>query len=121
MKLFNACTCEVRVGKVRYINYDKEYFEKGHGSDIFTPFLYKRLSYRHESELRAIICDSVGEYVSDARGGFYAPVDLDLLVRRVYVAPDSPDWVAELVRSVSARYELNAEATPSTLGVGPLY
>ena len=34
------CSLEVRIGTVRYINYDEEYFAEGHGDDIFTPFSY---------------------------------------------------------------------------------
>jgi hypothetical protein len=118
---FKPCACEVRIGKVRYINYDKEYFEKGHGDDIYTPFLYKRLSYQYESEVRAIITDGEGKCVGDARGGLYVPVDLGALVRKVRVAPDTPDWVTQLVVSISAKYGVDADITRSILGVDPLY
>lgn len=115
------CSLEVRIGTVRYINYDEEYFAEGHGDDIFTPFLYKRLSFEHERELRAIIWDPEGVYKPDERGGLYVRVDLKKLIRTAYVSPDSPQWIKRLVDSVCAKYELEANTSQSSLAVSPLY
>jgi hypothetical protein len=39
--------------------------------------------------------------------GIYIPIDLDLLIDEVYVAPGSPDWFLQVVESVCRQFALN--------------
>jgi len=64
-----------------------------------------------ERELRATIDvedDDETTWVGHTVGsvGRTVPVSLDDLVERIYVAPTSPSWFAELVRSVMSKYGL---------------
>src|SRR5260370_12833133 len=42
----------IYVGTVKYIDYDKDRISE---KSIFSPFMYKRISFAHETELRAVI------------------------------------------------------------------
>jgi hypothetical protein len=120
-KSFASCKQEVRIGKVKYIDYDIEQFEEGHGDDLFTPFLYKRLSFEHEKELRAIIWDPEAKFETDERGGVYVPIDLEKLISKVLICPDMPKWIDEIIKSVLSKYEMDFEIGKSSLLTSPLY
>jgi hypothetical protein len=55
------------------------------------------------------------------RVGKYLSVDLPTLIERVYVAPQSSDWLLELVESLVVKYELEVPVVRSTLGTDPVY
>jgi hypothetical protein len=48
-------------------------------------------------------------------------VDLDRLVERIHVSPTAPEWFADLVTDVCARYELSAPIEQSSLAGSPVY
>lgn len=110
---------DVHIGRVRYIDYDHEAIED---ADILSAFLHKRSSYEHEKELRAIIVRLPG---AGRRGldfsqetidnGVPVPVDLALLVHRVYVAPNAPGWLTNLIQSVLHTYGFDFPLVPSPL------
>ena len=53
--------------------------------------------------------------------GIYVPVNLDLLLHRIVVAPWSPRWFLELVKSVSSRLGFpDTLVEPSDLDRSPL-
>jgi hypothetical protein len=114
----------VYIGKIKYINYDTEWLPEG---NTFYPFLYKRESFKHECELRAVIqtlpiVDGAIDYRQPSPAlGAYVPVDVNLLVERVYVSPTAPAWFRELVGSVVTRYGLDKEVVRSELGDDPVY
>jgi len=85
-------------------------------------FFSKRKSFEYERELRMVVRPKEYEEVNKL-GGMYLPVNIDALIERVYIAPDSPAWFFNLVRSVaSEKYGLNANLfTKSDLSSGPLY
>ena len=82
----------VYCGLVQYIDYDRDWLPEGY---TFLPFLHKRKSFAHEREVRIVHQDlpksdrgiSVG--VENSLLGITIPVNLDLLIGRVYVAPTS--------------------------------
>ncbi len=102
--------------------------------DIFLPFLTKRLSFKHEQELRAftIIYDNdlskdevpgnitlslptVGKAIKRIEGqpairveGRYVKVDLDQLVEKIYLAPLGADYLEDVVKSLLTRYGLSS-------------
>ena len=50
-KLEMALPNNIELGQVKYINYEKEWIPE---SNPYYPFIYKRLSFEHEKDLRAI-------------------------------------------------------------------
>lgn len=121
----------IHVGEVNYIDYHADYM--GGSSNIFRPFLYKRKSFAHEQEVRAIYYGSQDSWVSSERqahidfnrrnlvDGVYIPVDLMQLVVQVYIAPTAPTWFSQLVGNVTRRYGLNVPVLQSDLGAEPVF
>lgn len=131
----------VYIGKVEYINYSKDHIpdrdqETPLGNTI-SPFLHKRESFKHESELRAIIQefprDDGDDFViseeeleaedtgGESPSGRYVDIDLDELIDTIRVAPSAPDWIVELLESVLETYGLDKDIIPSSMESEPIY
>jgi hypothetical protein len=54
------------------------------------------------------------------KSGIYIPVDIDSLIDEVYVAPTSPDWFLEVVRSVCEKFALARVPRRSDLLSSPM-
>ena len=115
----------VTFGQVEYVNYlQREVPRFG-----WAPLFHKRMEYRGEEEVRALLPGPPwGDSVTDPTGpdirldpdvmeqrGRYVPVDLDILVKDVVVSPHSAPWFAEVVKSVVRRSEVGACVTPSII------
>jgi hypothetical protein len=115
----------IYAGRIRYIDYHQEHIPEG---NIFYPFVFKRRSFEHENELRALVGRldlpgvlGVGGTPEEPLSGIYIRVKVDRLIERVYVAPTAPTWVRELVHNLVRRYSLDKEIVQSDLAVGPIY
>ena len=124
-KLNTAVSTVAKVGEVRYVDYETSWIPE---SNPLAPFIYKRLSFEHEREVRAIIppknVHSIlsGSVSPSEEGGQWVPVQLAELVESVRVSPDAPPWLAALVRRVVDRYQVNSiPVVPSTLADAPFY
>jgi hypothetical protein len=53
--------------------------------------------------------------------GLMIRVNIEKMVERVFVAPSSPDWFAELVRAVAIRFGYNFDVVHSKLDEQPLF
>ena len=106
----------IYVGKVSYIDYESNFIPEG---NTFAPYLYKRQSFDHEREVRAIVQMPTLQDICDI--GKYYEVDLSLLIQEVIVSPYAPDWLLELIRSVATRYNLKAPIVRSNLGDNPTW
>ncbi len=83
--------------------------------------LFKRASFSHEREVRAFVLKSElphGSIVS--LDGLRVKVNIDELVSKIVINPESPTWVEELVRKISKRYGFDFEIVRSTLNKPPL-
>jgi len=116
---------DIHVGRVKYIDYEKDWMPEGNS---FYPFVHKRKSFEHEQELRAIIQKFSYKKNGEINwskptfdDGIYIEVDLDVLVDKIYVAPTSPKWLFELVKSVTKTYKLDKGVLQSTLDDVPVY
>ena len=108
----------IHIGKISYIDYDS--------TDIFDDqwcvpctFYVQRRSFEHEREVRAII--QIVPQVNSDEGkkgitylsqdvcdvGNHYKVALSLLIKEVVVSPYAPDWHLELIKSVTAQYNLD--------------
>jgi hypothetical protein len=114
----------VFIGQVKYIDYSHETMPEG---NTLWPFVHKRRSFEHEREVRAVIQEQSGTegdpLVAQPLGehGIDIPIDIELLIEKILIAPTSPSWVADLVKSLVERYGLNGRVHQSELAVGPLY
>jgi len=116
----------VRIGTVRYINYESDSIQAG---NMLVPFLHKRRSYEHEREIRAIVTrvptEDAGVDPWDLPGiianGVGISVDLDRLVQGVQVAPGSEPWFLDLVKSACKKYGFAFEIGQSEMSGDALY
>jgi len=118
---------EIHIGKVKYIDYRKDSIPK---ENIFNPFLYKRKAFEYENELRAVIMkfasqeETIGKhilYVDPKWFGIHVKTDLVVLIDKIVVSPNVPDWVIDLVKSIVKKYELNKKVEQSELSKNPPY
>lgn len=113
-------------GRVTYIEYEKDLIPNF--SD-YSCFLHKYIYYRNESELRAILryCDAVtgkdaDQYMMDIPcKGVPVPVDLDILIEKIYTHPNSKIYLHDRILSILHENKLNIEVFPSKLVRLPLF
>jgi hypothetical protein len=115
----------IYAGRVRYIDYAQQPVPS---SNSYFPFLFKRSSYDHEREVRAMFDASTLENLHPSylnppmiESGVHVPVDLDLLISAIHVAPAVPSWLFDLVTRTATRYGLRASVVRSSLDGGPVY
>ncbi|MGG3626584.1 hypothetical protein ABES25_24075 [Bacillus gobiensis] len=114
MDSFNDAEEDIYISKVHYIDLDKERMPEG---SLLYPFIHKRKSFTHEQEIRAIHVD-LGDF--DRLPPHYdfgknIKVNLDVLIERIYVAPDAPNHFGELVKCITKKYDLDKPIQHSTL------
>jgi hypothetical protein len=114
----------VYVGRVFYVDYDTAAWPQG---NLFWPFVHKRLSFAHEQEVRAVISDFPigpdGHLDCSMVGPVSRLVEVDLsqLIEAIFVSPIAPEWFADLVRRVCARYGVVAPVWQSALSAAPRF
>jgi len=115
----------VYVGTVHYIDYETDLVPV---SNAMYPFLYKRKSFEHEHEVRAVIFKIPTEdgkinweFEPFESGGEYVSIDIDRLIEAIYVSPTAPGWFKVLVESVVARYGLDTPVINSSLADRPVF
>jgi hypothetical protein len=108
----------VYTGIIRYIDYDRETISL---DNIIRFFMHKRISFVHESEVRAVILNLSQKDKEPPEFGQWHPVDLAGLIDAIVVSPSSPAWFVELVAKVTERYGYKFAVTPSSLTKSPLW
>lgn len=117
----------VFVGRTFYIDYNNEVMPSG---NVFYPFTYKRMSFEHEHELRAVAVradqsEDGGIFMTGeelGRDGVNIPVDLPTLLESVYVSPTSVPWFKQLVETLMSRMgHSDVTVQRSDLADGPLW
>lgn len=102
---------DIKIGHINYIDFSNKFV------GINDSFWYKRMSFEHEREVRAIIKD----FSSTEKYGKLIPVKLDQLVEKVYLSPTSQEWFAELVTDIMKKYELNKRIQISDMRAKPFH
>lgn len=120
----NCATRHVMIGKMNYVDYEKVLIPT---DNAFSPMMYKRLSFEHERELRAVIWElgkdpddpAIGKEQFPSDSGEYVSVDLVELIESVFVSPASAPWFHETVKNLLKQYELNVACHQSALYDAP--
>jgi hypothetical protein len=115
----------VQAGEVNYIDYENGIIPVG---NILNLFLTKRLSFSHESELRAIILapppntapiPSLPFKVVD--NSVFVPIDLEQLVETIRVSPTSKDWFKDIIERLVEAQGIKIPVQQSSLSAAPLF
>lgn len=114
----------VHVGVVHYIDYSTDWIPEG---NVLWPYVHKRKSFEHEKELRVVttilprIIDGENPVQEPSADGFLAPVDPNLLVEELYVAPGSGKWFRDVVQATTKNFGLDRQVHESSLDGTPVY
>ena len=111
------------IGKVKYMDYKKEYMEERSLADRF---FYKRKSFEYEEEVRVVVFNLNEKWdakfqVTEVDDGVYIKTKIDSLIDEIYVAPNSPNWFQELVENVVALYAIKKPVIRTSLDDRALY
>lgn len=117
-KLAGCLPEECYIGIVSYIDFKSTPISI---DNTFNPFLFKRRSFAHEREARAIIVDFEVLKTGNAPPIREVNVDLGKLVEGLYVSPDAPEWFREVVGGLAAQYGLGVPVEHSEMNVAPLF
>ena len=107
----------VKYGEVEYDNLDK----CNSNIDCFHWILWKRSSFAHENELRAVISEGFQHATELPETGVTIRIPVASLIEKVVVAPDAPFWFSNLVKSVCRRYLPQIKVDTSCLDERPLW
>lgn len=111
----------IRTTMVQYVDYDVVPIGFG---NIFYPLSYKRESFSHEHELRALIWrleDVNAPLIPAEKKNVQVEIDVENLIHAVHVSPTAPEWFGDLVERLLARYELKIPIERSGLYDRPSY
>ena len=127
---------EILIGKVRYIDYID--YEKGIFYDrdefphstftTFTPFIHKRLHFKHEQEYCALTeVESHSNFkhdwsIEESENGKFIDVNVEELIEKVIVPPKADSKIIEKVMGLNMHEVLSKKLNPPyriLLGPGP--
>jgi hypothetical protein len=116
----------ILLGVVKYIDYESESWSS---QNVLSPFVHKRKSFEHEKEVRALYVKwpipiegkGINFNQDTIDHGVEIKIDLEVLIEKIYVAPNAPIWFSELVRSIISHYGYSFEVIYSKLNDGPLF
>ena len=106
----------INISQIKYINYEKSEMKWG---NMMEPLIHKRINFSDEREIRAILIKApvrTGAYnLNDIPNGHHVPVDLDILIESITMAPMASSWMSELVNSVLEKFTLKKPVYKSKL------
>jgi hypothetical protein len=112
---------QIILGNVNYIDFKTDFFPY---EDNIASFFYKRKSFEHENEFRAIRplplpCKSDMSLDISHEGivkyGIDISCDIRNIIEKIYVSPTTQMWFYDLVKSISDRYLLDKPIIKSDL------
>lgn len=90
---------DIFIGLVKYQNYVAEPINEN-----YECFMYKRLFFEYEREVRIIKQVDADNYQGQIPEGILVDVDLQKLIECVYVNPYTADWYYEVIKSIISKY-----------------
>ena len=122
-RLRDSLSGKASLAMVQYIDYERESVFAGKVSGA-VPFLFKRLSFEHEHELRCIMqrkrIDPSLAY-DDSEIGKEVEVSLEALIQEVVVSPNSEAWFFSLVKELTLKLGFHFNVRHSKLDAAPAF
>ena len=112
-KLYHALDRDpdIQIGRVNYIDFNKSF------SATNSSQWYKRQSFAHEKEVRAVLMSQDSKYLS----GIEVPINLNILIEKIYISPYADSWFTEIVKDIATKYGIDKQILHSDLSKKPLY
>lgn len=113
---------DVHIGIIEYIDYEKGFIPD---ENVLSPIMYKRKSFKHEEELRAVIWIPENSSIWKNKNKLIIndialKLCLPELIENIYVSPDSPNYIIEIIESILSKYQIEINVMKSKLN-DPLY
>ena len=109
---------QVLVGAVKYIDFDTE---PSDWNNLYLSFLTKNKHFEHEREIRALIMGVPPALPAHMENGFYADVELDALIQKIFISPTAPDYYADAVKAICTKYGFGDRVERSGIARLPSY
>jgi hypothetical protein len=116
---------KIYIGKVNYADYETDWIPEG---NLLYPFIYKRKSFEHEKELRAIYLElpqnkegKIDPSQDALYDGISVEIDVTKLIETIYISPLADEWIYDLIKSVVRTYNLEFNIKKSDLCNSPVY
>ncbi|GAB4331942.1 MAG: DUF2971 domain-containing protein [Phototrophicales bacterium] len=104
---------DVYMGAINYYPYQAR-------DDSVWSLFHKRESFAHEHEFRVlVVINDLPK--ADELGGIQVPADLNILIERIYIAPNTRPWFTDLIKSVAQKYNVDADVIRSDLDKDPIF
>lgn len=102
---------DIDIGRVNYVDFEK------HLCGPNGAWWFKRKSFEHEREVRAVI----KVHSQNPVQSIMRPIDMDLLIENIYISPTAPNWYRDLVADVTSKYGIKKVISCSSLSEEPFY
>lgn len=92
---------EIAIGMVKYLDFDRDLLQS---NNAFAPIMCKRKAFEDDREVRAVVFPDwflESAFEQGALDGICMPVDLKTLIEAIVVAPEAPNWILLLVKSIA--------------------
>ena len=101
----------IHIGRINYIDF------KNNFAGINDSFWFKRKSFEHEKEVRAIFQDR------EAKNEFgkLIPINLNILIDKIYISPTSQTWFKDIVVDILSRYNIKKKIAESSMKEKPFH
>lgn len=115
---FRKADKAIYIGKVIYYNENNQQIPM---DDPLAPFLHKRCMYQYENEIRCCYIKADVEEngftwdEQDTYNGVFIPVDLDMMIERIYISPYAPEWFRDLVARTNEAFNIDKEIVHSSV------
>ena len=126
-KLRDSLPESVYLSAIRYIDYTTTpvYF-----GNFMNPIVHKRVSFAYEKEVRAFLTPPGiydeenyrdGQFLRQPPVSHHIEVDLSNLVDRIYISPDAPVWLEDLVSAITMKLGFGFSIHRSDLSTDPVF
>lgn len=105
---------DVEIGRIQYIDYSKTWLNPNEA------LWRKRLSFEYEHEVRIRITPKGGLSKTPPEN-MMLPVDLNNLIKAVYVSPMADNWFKDVVSDVMMKYDIEKDVFHSQLDSSALF
>ena len=127
---------QIALGAVEYIDYNEDMIPLYPNQDMipldpFQPFMYKRVNFQDENEIRSLILeippktsvekdiDKRDFEIDNETEGIYVEVPLSDLIDSVYISPTAQEWFHESVDDITKKYGYNFPIEKSQISGSP--
>ncbi|MGR5250920.1 DUF2971 domain-containing protein [Vibrio astriarenae] len=112
---------ELVLSPVHYISHGEGSFQEYHG---LAPLMHKSEFYSFENEVRLLTYNPNADLLSERPDndlGTVVDINLGTLIQEIRVAHDAPEWFFKLVKSITKKYNIDANVIRSKMSQAPIF